>query len=544
MPPNETLFLESTTRIQKDSIHSFMDFQVWDFPGQLEYFESAFDLEDIFGSLGALVWVIDAQDDYLDSVARLNRTILTVQQFYPGINIEVFIHKVDGLSDEYRTDTFQDIVQRISDELSDAGYENAPVHYYLTSIYDYSVFEAFSKVIQKLIPNLSTLENLINTLANNCGFEKTYLFDVLSKIYIASDTRPVDMACYEMCSDYIDVIVDISELYSWDHPVRKRLGDQIQEAESHVVLHDQTMIHLMEMNKYLCLVSVIRNPEAKEKRGLIDMNCRTFQDALNEVFSRSWEEGEMSELRQRSTATSKSSNGPDKEPNSREHPSNDETDQDHGISLLDIIRVVVTLLIACGGLSYYMTSSESVLWGYRPWYTRWPVVKQWVQGPVTLTPSQLSLYNGTDTNLPIYVAVNGSIFDVSENRMIYGPGGSYNFFAGRDATRAFVTGCFKEDLTNDMRGVEIMFLPVEDIEEDAVTPAQKKVRREKELRAAKARVEAIVKRWTEFFANHAKYFKAGWVVVDGGVDGEPWPLCESAQKQRPKRSAMAEKEKS
>ncbi|CAG8923107.1 unnamed protein product [Penicillium salamii] len=309
MPPNETLFLESTTRIQKDSIHSFMDFQVWDFPGQLEYFESAFDLEDIFGSLGALVWVIDAQDDYLDSVARLNRTILTVQQFYPGINIEVFIHKVDGLSDEYRTDTFQDIVQRISDELSDAGYENAPVHYYLTSIYDYSVFEAFSKVIQKLIPNLSTLENLINTLANNCGFEKTYLFDVLSKIYIASDTRPVDMACYEMCSDYIDVIVDISELYSWDHPSRKRLGEQIQEAESHVVLHDQTMIHLMEMNKYviclamhslniliencryLCLVSVIRNPEAKDKRGLIDMNCRTFQDALNEVFSRSWEEG-------------------------------------------------------------------------------------------------------------------------------------------------------------------------------------------------------------------------------------------------------------
>jgi Ras-related GTP-binding protein C/D len=36
---------------------------------------------------------------------------------------------------------------------------------------------------------------------------------------------------------------------------------------------------------------VIRNPEAKDKRGLIDMNCRTFQDALNEVFSRSWEEG-------------------------------------------------------------------------------------------------------------------------------------------------------------------------------------------------------------------------------------------------------------
>lgn len=39
-------------------------------------------------------------------------------------------------------------------------------------------------------------------------------------------------------------------------------------------------------------MSVIRNPEAKDKRGLIDMNCRTFQDALNEVFSRSWEQEE------------------------------------------------------------------------------------------------------------------------------------------------------------------------------------------------------------------------------------------------------------
>ena len=46
----------------------------------------------------------------------------------------------------------------------------------------------------------------------------------------------------------------------------------------------------LTLARYLCLVSVIRNPEAKEKKGLIDMNCRTFQEALNDVFSRSWEQ--------------------------------------------------------------------------------------------------------------------------------------------------------------------------------------------------------------------------------------------------------------
>jgi Ras-related GTP-binding protein C/D len=40
---------------------------------------------------------------------------------------------------------------------------------------------------------------------------------------------------------------------------------------------------------------VIRNPDAKGKKGLIDMNCRIFQDALNEIFSRSWEQEEAQE---------------------------------------------------------------------------------------------------------------------------------------------------------------------------------------------------------------------------------------------------------
>lgn len=37
---------------------------------------------------------------------------------------------------------------------------------------------------------------------------------------------------------------------------------------------------------------------------------------------------------------------------------------------------------------------------------------------------------------------------------MYGEGGMYNVFAGRDATRAFVTGCFSDPnhYTHDIRG--------------------------------------------------------------------------------------------
>lgn len=190
-----------------------MDFQVWDFPGQIDFFDPTFDFDNIFGEHGALIWVLDAQDEYLEALSGLHSTIIQLQRNYPMINIEVFIHKVDGLSDDYKIDTQRDIVQRTQDELSDAGFDNVQISYHLTSIYDHSIFEAFSKVIQKLIPQLGTLENLLNVLCSNSGIEKAFLFDVLSKIYIATDSSPVDVQSYEICSDYIDVIVDISEIY-------------------------------------------------------------------------------------------------------------------------------------------------------------------------------------------------------------------------------------------------------------------------------------------------------------------------------------------
>ena len=35
--------------------------QVWDFPGQIDFFDQTFDSEVLFGNCGALVFVIDAQ---------------------------------------------------------------------------------------------------------------------------------------------------------------------------------------------------------------------------------------------------------------------------------------------------------------------------------------------------------------------------------------------------------------------------------------------------------------------------------------------------
>ena len=233
-----------------------MDFQVWDFPAQVDY-NSLVDFDSVFSEVGALLWVIDAQDEYFDAIERLNSTIFYLQSKYPSINIEVFVHKVDGLSDDFKGDIYRDIQQRVLDELGDHNLENAPVNFYQTSIYDHSIFEAFSKVIQKLIRQLPALENMLNSLCSKTRIKKAYLFDVLSKIYIASDTSPGDISMYETCSDFIDVVVDVSEIYGWDQPGT----DGEQEAEEYSNEETESMItmerkgsgflYLREVNKYV-----------------------------------------------------------------------------------------------------------------------------------------------------------------------------------------------------------------------------------------------------------------------------------------------------
>ncbi|XP_064145029.1 ras-related GTP-binding protein D isoform X1 [Loxodonta africana] len=308
MSPNETLFLESTNKICREDVSnsSFVNFQIWDFPGQIDFFDPTFDYEMIFRGTGALIFVIDSQkvchacpslkacpatrnkreqqvkqDDYMEALARLHLTVTRAYKVNTDINFEVFIHKVDGLSDDHKIETQRDIHQRANDDLADAGLEKIHLSFYLTSIYDHSIFEAFSKVVQKLIPQLPTLENLLNIFISNSGIEKAFLFDVVSKIYIATDSTPVDMQTYELCCDMIDVVIDISCIYGLKEDGAGTPYDK--ESTAIIKLNNTTVLYLKEVTKFLALVCFVRE-ESFERKGLIDYNFHCFRKAIHEVF--------------------------------------------------------------------------------------------------------------------------------------------------------------------------------------------------------------------------------------------------------------------
>lgn len=188
-------------------------------------------------------------------------------------------------------------------------------------------------------------------------------------------------------------------------------------------------------------------------------------------------------------------------------------------------------------------------------------------GNLKITEDELKQYDGTDPDKPIYLAIDGVIFDVSISPAFYGPGGHYHHFTGKDASRAWVSECWdsEDQLTWRMDGIEDMFMPKyldesmertaageSDIEgaveyggEELAKMAQtilKKMGKVSEKEMAKRRksdkkeaaeaVQTQLQHWFNFFNNNDKYTAVGKVIHDEKKP-EPPALCEAALKKRP-----------
>ncbi|OWB56587.1 hypothetical protein B5S28_g2494 [[Candida] boidinii] len=317
MQPLDTLYLESTSKPTMETFKSLIDIGVMELPGQLNLFEpSLYDSQNLFASVGALVYVIDSQDEYLSAIQNLAVIVSYAYSVNPDIQIGVLIHKIDGLSDDFRLDTQRDIMGRVGDVLLDLGLEGVQVSFYLTSIFDYSIYEAFSRIVQKLIKELPYLEPMLDALMDNCNFDKVFLVDVNSKIYVATNSSPVEMQTYESCAEFIDVTMDLDGIYGMTDLVNKNNSGAIKNSmedeptiDSAIVakpvrcmstLQNGSMLYLHRMIRGLALVAVHRQgTDAGSRNGssvsgsqsksisVIDYNVSVFKKSLEKMWESS-----------------------------------------------------------------------------------------------------------------------------------------------------------------------------------------------------------------------------------------------------------------
>ncbi|PHU14098.1 Membrane steroid-binding protein 1 [Capsicum chinense] len=130
-------------------------------------------------------------------------------------------------------------------------------------------------------------------------------------------------------------------------------------------------------------------------------------------------------------------------------------------------------VVALGLAFYYLVSGlfGSSNHGHHQRSREFEEQAQVLPSPVQLgeiSEEELKEYDGSDPNKPLLMAIKGQIYDVSQSRMFYGPGGPYALFAGKDASRALAKLSFEEkDLTGDISGLgafELDAVPVNDRE--------------------------------------------------------------------------------
>ena len=235
-------------------------------------------INEVFVDCGAVVFVIDAQDEYMEAIPILTCVIAKATSINPLIHFEVFIHKVDVLSDDFKHEIQKDIQRRLFEDISTLIAHQFSINFYFTSIFDNSIFEAFSKVIQKLIPQLPQLESLLDLLCTTSGFEKAFIFDANSKIYIATDSSPLDSFTYSLCSDMIDVVEDLNFIYSTAQEAKgKSMACKVKTSNNFSIL-------MREINEFLSLVCLVKATNGVMKEGFLEFNLSQFKQSVLDIF--------------------------------------------------------------------------------------------------------------------------------------------------------------------------------------------------------------------------------------------------------------------
>lgn len=74
------------------------------------------------------------------------------------------------------------------------------------------------------------------------------------------------------------------------------------------------------------------------------------------------------------------------------------------------------------------------------------------------TPLTLAKFNGTD-DPKIFISVRGTVYNVTQGASFYGPGGPYENFAGRDASRGLGKNSF------DLENITPLDQPLDDLKD-------------------------------------------------------------------------------
>eukprot|EP00934_Nitzschia_sp_Nitz4_P002467 Nitzschia sp. Nitz4//scaffold133_size116822//85951//87123//NITZ4_003816-RA/size116822-processed-gene-0.152-mRNA-1//-1//CDS//3329535423//2457//frame0 len=151
---------------------------LWDCGGQDAFFESYFerDRETIFRSVELLIYVFDIESDQPEKdFDHFCGVLEAIEENSPDARVFILVHKMDLVALEDRDAIFQDRKRLIEDSCLSCGVEHFQC--FGTSIWDETLYKAWSGIVTNLIPNLQLLQTHLDKFCATCDAEEVVLFE-------------------------------------------------------------------------------------------------------------------------------------------------------------------------------------------------------------------------------------------------------------------------------------------------------------------------------------------------------------------------------
>ncbi|KAJ3336659.1 hypothetical protein HDU93_002391 [Gonapodya sp. JEL0774] len=156
---------------------------LWDCGGQESFMDNYLSTQrdHVFSNVEVLIYVFDIESrETQKDMGYYKDTLEAIQSYSPDAKVFVLLHKMDLEREEERDRIFQ--VR--SKELARESYPH-PITTFPTSIWNETLYKAWSAIVYTLVPNVSVLKRELNLFAEACEAEEVVLFEKATFLVIA-----------------------------------------------------------------------------------------------------------------------------------------------------------------------------------------------------------------------------------------------------------------------------------------------------------------------------------------------------------------------
>mmetsp|Transcript_89948 Transcript_89948/g.257256 ORF Transcript_89948/g.257256 Transcript_89948/m.257256 type:complete len:304 (-) Transcript_89948:129-1040(-) len=203
----DTTRLSPTIDVEYSSVQFLgnLHLHLWDCGGQDDFYKNYLDnmRDHIFRSVELLVYVFDIEHFEAVDLKQFEAVAEALDQHSPDALVFVLLHKMDLVAEEERSLVFRERESLINECTRNLAVR---VKCFPSSIWDETLYRAWSQIVYSLVPNTKLLEDNLNDFCKICGSDEVVLFESTTFLVIAhceDGSKHSDVHRFEKISNII-----------------------------------------------------------------------------------------------------------------------------------------------------------------------------------------------------------------------------------------------------------------------------------------------------------------------------------------------------